>query len=122
MDNFHIDVRAVGEDAFKLALKIAFGHHSKATHFQCSKTKLIFYWAEVEGEKAVTPLPYEMDVEKATRFAWDWLASATYGQEPDHDGDNGKGFKVYNDKDWDHVDGDWAGICAIVPCWAMYGK
>ena len=124
MDNFHIDVTAEKEETFKLAMRIAFSVQDTATHFAIIKgnkegtKRLCLFWDEGRDRQ---PLPYEMTVEKAIRFAWDWLSTVEYPPQPDHDGDNHKGFRVYNEE-WGHVDDDSAGIVAVDPAWAMYGK
>src|SRR5690349_24893058 len=43
-----------------------------------------------------------------------WLAEADYGPQPDHDGDNSKGWRIYNEA-WGHVDNLWGAIVAIQP-------
>lgn len=68
-----------------------------------------------------TVLPFPLDLNTSISFAWHWLTtSADYGNEPDHDGDNGKGWRVYNEN-WGRV-GSFYGFVAIKPAWAMYGK
>lgn len=66
---------------------------------------------------------YGMDAKAATEVADNWLRhSAEYGEQPDHDGSNGKGWRVFTDSTWGHVFGMYQGICGIAPEWAMYGK
>lgn len=70
----------------------------------------------------VLPLPYPMDCQATTEFVWNWLQQgADYGKQPDHDGDNGKGYRIFNEA-WGHVGNDWRAIIAVQPAWAMYGK
>lgn len=66
-------------------------------------------------------LPFKMDFKAASDFAWNWLQQTDYGEEPDHDGSNGRGWTIFNG-DWGHVFHAWQGIIAIRPEWAMYGK
>ena len=66
--------------------------------------------------------PFPMDADGASDFAARWLAVAPYPKEPDHDGDNEKGWRFYNEA-WGHV-GKY-GHCALIavrPSWQMYGK
>lgn len=79
---------------------------------------LCFYWTECTG---ALKLPFKMDAQKASEFASGWLSDIEWGREPDHDGSNGKGWRLFND-DWGHVGGSWQAIVAIQPAWAMYGK
>lgn len=72
-----------------------------------------------DGDK--TTLPFKLDADGASDFARRWLEEADYGREPDHDGSNGKGWRIYNEG-WGHVDNDHYGVIAVTPVWAMYGK
>lgn len=133
MDNFRIDVQSEGRDNLALVMQIIFKSHRRATHYAIrgpeysAKTpkprRLVLYWTQPSGSGSdgVLPLPFTLDQEGATDFAHNWLKELDYGTEPDHDGDNGKGWRVYNEA-WGHVDSHWAGFVAISPAWAMYGK
>lgn len=117
MDNRQIDVKSEGKTDFELALKLA--RKGKTIGFRVFENKLILYWAKSDK---MQPLPYEMKVEETINFAWGWLEKNDPKGEPmDHDGDNGKGFRVYNDS-WGHVQGEWQAYIAIEPIWALYGK
>mgnify|MGYP001008776684 CR=1 FL=1 len=122
MDNFQILVQSAGKEDFKLAMKIAFGSRKKAIGFRVTESKgLILYWSKTE-KKEFQALPYEMDCDQAIEFCWGWVqANKPKNAQPDHDGDNDKGFIVYNES-WGHVDGDWQAFVAIDVIWAMYGK
>jgi hypothetical protein len=87
--------------------------------------RLVFYdnrykSSEPEGGDQ-TALPFTLDAAGAADFAARWLAEADYGKQPDHDGDNGRGWRLYNES-WGHVDGHFSAIIAVAPNWAMYGK
>lgn len=82
------------------------------------RKRLILFWTKHES---MTPLPAPMSAEDAVSFVKAWLAATDYGSEPDHDGDNGKGFRIYNEA-WTHVAGLWEAFVAIEPVWMMYGK
>lgn len=63
-----------------------------------------------------------MNVEKVTEFAWGCLESnKPTAKEPDHDGDNDKGFRLFTES-WGQVFGEYQAFVAIEPIWAMYGK
>jgi len=82
------------------------------------RKKLVLYWRL--SDKA-TELPYPMTLEQAAEFAIGWLEHADYGQKPDHDGDNKKGWRLYCE-DWGFVGDDYYAFAAVEPVWAMYGK
>ena len=62
-----------------------------------------------------------MTLELAADFAAGWLGHANYGNAPDHDGDNGKGWRLYCEG-CGYVDNDHYAFAAVQPVWAMYGK
>lgn len=118
MDNFKIELVSEGRqkliDAFKLL------QQSHAIGYAVTDKGMVFFWARASTPE-YTPLPFKMDLAQCAEFAWGWLQQADYGKEPDHDGDNGKGFRLYCE-DWGHVAGRWEAFVAVEPCWAMYGK
>lgn len=118
MDNFYIKITSKG--SLLKAMEIAFDQR-RAEAFAIDADKgLIFLWRQ-SGTKPWQPLPFKMDASGAADFATRWLAEADYGREPDHDGDNGKGWCIYVDN-WGRVDGYDYSIVAVKPAWAMYGK
>lgn len=120
MDNRQISIQAEGKADFELALRLASGRH-KAIGYRVHDGSLVFYWTGSDTSKMI-PFPYEMDIQQMIEFAWGWLLkNKPVGPEPDHDGDNGEGFKVYNE-DWGHVFNEWQAFVAITPIWALYGK
>lgn len=50
-----------------------------------------------------------------------WLKEADYGSQPDTDGHNSKGWRIFNEG-WGHVCGMWQAFVAIEPEWLTYGK
>lgn len=140
-NNSQVVVVMEGREAFEMAMRLAFHPHKNckdgaASHylvqtkyeldplptplFETQHPRLIFFWHDPQKEGA-QKLPFKMSVEDAIPFAWSWLQKQDYQREPDHDGDNGKGFAVYNEA-WGHVGNSYYGICAISPQWAWYGK
>lgn len=145
MDNRLIDITSEGDEALALALQIVWDNApgGKATHYKVmsytdAETEmsgrydikvethpdekplptLILLW---NAEADAMPLPYPLDLEGAINFAKGWLKNAEYGEEPDHDGSNGKGWRIFNNN-WGHVMQLHYGIVGIRPNWAWYGK
>lgn len=144
MDNFNISITSEG--SLVSAMRIAFGAHRKSVGYairpmvegekyvapsgahphqmgwktEPKSLRLVFYWAKIDRLDFVE-FPFEYDADGAADFADRWLKSVDYGKQPDHDGDNGKGWKLYNEG-WGHVDGHWQAFVAVSPRWAMYGK
>lgn len=125
-DNFHFDLTGVD---LKRALAIAFQGASggKAIGWadllfkpngSGERHRLVLFWTKHD---AMTALPAPMNAEEAESFVKAWLGAADYGSQPDHDGDNSKGWRVYNEA-WGHVAGMYQAFVAIEPTWLMYGK
>jgi hypothetical protein len=120
MDNFHIDITSKGPLAAAMAIAFGNGPNMRAVGYRLSLEKgLIFY--QYDSSKRMTPLPFKLDAAGAADFATRWLAEADYGPEPDHDGHNSKGWRLYCE-DWGHVDGEYQAFVAVKPAWAMHGK
>lgn len=121
-DNRKLVIENEGRVLFEYGMRIAFGEgEHKARHYAITeKDGLILMWGEDTALKS-QPLPYPMTAEVAIPFAWSWLEQADYGQQPDHDGSNGKGWTLHRDG-WGHVAGSFYAIVGIKPTWAMYGK
>lgn len=140
MDNFGLDVLAERRESFDLAMELAFRHNApggKSTHWVVAAPEpstqelhvadwsgrveivtLVLLWSSATG---ATPHPYEMSMSQSAEFAWGWLQAQDYGREPDHDGSNGRGFRVFVE-DWGHVMGIHYAVVGVQPAWAMYGK
>lgn len=145
MDNFHIDILAEGEETLLEALVIAFRHNAPggtATHWASLDTKfegvewherdkpgptrptLVFYWSDPSLKEATEILMYVKPREAATMvIAWmDTLVKKDkFPPQPDHDGSNSRGFRVFCEQ-WGHVNDNHYAIVAVQPTWAMYGK
>src|SRR6266853_1628044 len=105
MDNFHIDITSEGD--LTKAMQIAFTHYNRAVAYEVDKEKgLIFFWSDNPDAMTagVVKLPFKLDAIGAADFASHRLAKADYGTEPDHDGDNGHGWRVYNES-WGRIEG-----------------
>lgn len=118
MDNFQFDMTSQGADTLKAALSLFNPPGRRVEGYSADKKKLVLYWGD---SPRATKLPFPMSLDEAADFAAGWLKHADYGREPDHDGDNGKGWRLYCEG-WGHVDGDHCAFAAVQPVWAMYGK
>lgn len=136
-----MNVVSKGEDTFKLALEIALSHHRSASHYAVIEHKaevnewmkgdkkrktLVLFWADDEGFKPKpTAFPCAMKGKALVSFVWNWLEDAwakeEHGSQPDHDGSNSNGWRIFNE-DWGHVAESHYGIVGIQPVWAMHGK
>ena len=150
MDNRTIDIVSEGDEDLQAALKLIwrnapggkakyyrvvnlrkeiryYGEPETTHHFEDLKEHengeqtLILYWYQPSESQKAEKLPFEMDLEDAYNFVKGWLKSADRGMEPDHDGSNHCGWRVFTES-WGHVAGSHSAICGIQPAWAMYGK
>ncbi len=87
---------------------------------QRSPVRLVFFWSKPSIPE-YRALPFKMNLTAAVDFAWPWLEQAERGPAPDHDGDNEKGWRVYNEG-WTHVANLWEAKVAIETYWLMAGK
>lgn len=86
--------------------------------------RLVLFWSDPTGTNfgEFHALPAPMSSTDIAPIVKAWLdLEASYGHQPDHDGDNGKGWRVYNEQ-WGHVAGAYQAFVAIEPVWLMYGK
>ena len=145
MDNKQIDIISEGNDDLKSTLKLIWGD-SKTKVIQYMYTRLktetsyfgdpvdshytssqisakgvpiliLFKWDATNAMK----LPYPMDLDDSFSFIKGWLKNVDYGQEPDHDGTNNHGWRVFTER-WGNVAGYSSAMVGIQPAWAMYGK
>lgn len=107
----------------ELAMQVAFSDVKHAVGMTMTPERLTFFWikpviTEVTG---YSDLP-KMDWEAAKAVVLSWQANvASYGPQPDHDGDNGKGLRVFNEA-WARIGRMYQAFVAFEPTWIMYGK
>lgn len=139
MDNFAFDVTAKSRATFDLAMMIATSDNSEATHYAVltlpvksnewtkedkrKRGTLVLFRGP--GMKEAVPFPHPLKHAALTEFVWDWLRhmweTGEAGDEPDHDGSNSHGYRIFNEE-WGHVAGHFEAFVAIQPVWAMHGK
>lgn len=121
-DNREFRVNGEGDEKtrFFAAIALAWDHpNTRVVGYRVDPTKgLVFYWT---GSDKATPFPFKMDPTQSAEFAWGWLQSVDYGEQPDHDGHNKKGWLVYCEN-WGKVAGEFEAFVAVSPTWIMYGK
>lgn len=138
MNNFSIDVTAETDETLEAVLEIAFRHNGPLAEYWLEmevspqaewlgtggtrKALVLCAWEEkAKPGIAVNRFPIRLDAKGAAPIVARWLDAADRGHRPDHDGDNGKGFRVFCNF-WGHFEGYHSAIVGIVPAWAMYGK
>ena len=77
---------------------------------------MVLYWTAPERVEGYAPLPFAAGQGQIAVIVQGWLDSVDCGTEPDHDGDNAKGFRLYNEG-WGHVESQverFGGECIAV--------
>lgn len=132
-DNFSFDMTGV---SLPLALQVAFEYVSWSTGWAdlprnvedasgkgYMVPRLLLFWCNPETSKVkgYNRFICKSNAAEVSPMVEKWLRGVEYGPEPDHDGTNAKGWRVYNEN-WGHVAGMWEAFAAIEPAWLMYGK
>lgn len=137
-DNYIFDITGADLDkSLAIALDGAPGH--QATHWgvwgkgaepirlgTVRVDRLVFYWHRPESYIDCMPLITPLGKLEEERFVLgvmikEWLKQIEYPPEPRHDGDNTKGWRIFNEP-WGHVMDSHYGIFAVEPVWMMHGK
>ena len=91
----------------------------KIVGFTVDDNKFILF--EYPHEK-MTPFPSPMSVDFVAAMIYEWLKTAEYSEEPDHDGSNERGWRLYKEN-WGRINKFGHGsIGAVEPMWIEYGK
>jgi len=122
-DSTWFDMRDVPlEPALDIAFSTAPG--GKAWGYKSTPERLTFAWniqasaSDPEFVPFVTPI----NSRQAVDIVNSWLDEvASFGSQPDHDGDNEKSFRIFCES-WGHIGGNHYTFAAVEPYWAMYGK
>lgn len=124
-DNQHIDISGEGVESLSAALRIFLPSNTGTNLIEGFAVDpefgLILFWTAPHGCPEFTKFPSPLTADDLSRIVMAWLESADYGAEPDHDGSNEKGWRVYNDG-WAQVAQRWEAKLAVQPKWMMAGK
>lgn len=136
MSNFDLNATTRGRENLARLMAVVFSTRHVATHYKIdvavtrdrplgdvidAKPRLSLFWSDT---KDALPLPYPLDTaDKATDFVWNWLQSAEYGQQPDHDGSNTADGFIFSNA---HITGPYGrtftAICSVSPEWSEHHK
>lgn len=118
-DNFRFDITGAPLDqCLDIAIIGAPGKKVVGWSVDTDGRRLVLYWST---SPRATPLPAPLKGEALLGFVKSWLESVNYDSEPDHDGSNSRGWRVYNEN-WGHIGNDPYAFAAIEPAWLMHGK
>lgn len=120
-DNRHFDVR--DDKNLRDWMRCCCGRETALgydIHGGSKVVRLVFYWAIPES--SIKPFPFKAGADFLTQFVEEWLPTVDPGPEPDHDGSNQRGFRIFNNEDWAYVGSDHYAFLAVEPAWLMYGK
>lgn len=124
MDNFQFDITSDGN--LEQWLTLCMSHNRRSVGYIVDKRvsgpdRLIFFWTEPEANERINVFPGSADAKLLSAIIQSWLDEVPYGGQPDHDGSNKKGFRLYNEA-WGHIGSHREAFLAVEPAWALYGK
>jgi len=118
-DNPVLKINGISLDRLKIALTLS--SEDTATGYSIDKDNGRFILYRYTSSDAMIPFPTPLSMNRCAELIWDWLQSSEYPREPDHDGDNKKGWLCYTEG-WGHVNHDYRAFIAVEASWIMYGK
>lgn len=131
-DNYLIDIVCDRKETFDLAFAlVASMHYSLSTigiiGWTEKKGALLLFTNMLDSDKPkVTLFPSRLSIQAAAEIAWNWLSTREYPQEPDQDGSNKKGYRIFTNSEpddiWYQPMGMFGALLAVKPEWCMYGK
>lgn len=146
MDNYRIDITAEGENVLRKAIDLAMTRrdgdlpcktlywairaaddpakpdpHRRLRNDEPRRERIVFFWHEQADDKDRHPFPVLPSTAAIADIVIAWLKTVKRHPQPDHDGSNGHGWRLYNE-DWARVDDDSSALFAVHFEWAWYGK
>lgn len=98
--------------------EVAPDYRSKAWKPRTPAGRLVLFWSPYD---LATLLPSPVGPDDALTLVTAWLREADYGPEPQHDGSNRKGCRVWNES-FGYIDGQYQAFVAIEPVWLEFHK
>jgi len=119
-DNPIVRVNGLSLERLRYALPLASGF--PAPGFIVDKERGCLVFMKYDSAPGMTMFPTPLSAERCAEIAFEWVSSQPYPNQPDHDGDNKKGWMIFNNE-WGQVDGHgYHSFIAICPTWIMFGK
>ena len=119
-DIFRIDVTGADVEAC-LGLAMHATNGGKVVGWSVNHTlrRLVLY--SYASDKMIPfPAPFQNAYEVAV-IVKRWLGNVEYPREPDTDGHNERGWRIFNEQ-YSRVGDEWEAFVAIEPVWLTYGK
>lgn len=88
-------IKVNGKSVERLITVLKLFEQDKTTGYIVTKDKFVLF--QYDSNKDMIPFPVPLSMEAVAPMIMEWLKTADYGKEPDHDGDNGKGWYCYNE-------------------------
>ena len=114
-----------------LTMMLAGDDPKRVTHYSVDSMVgdgIAFDSAEVETlilytcpESDATAFAFPQSLDDLSRFIYGWLSNATYGPEPDIDGDCEEGYRLFTDE-YGEVGSHSSALIAAQPMWAIIHK
>ena len=104
MSVFHFDIKAEGDELLNQAMTLVFSGEKAVGYVISDEYGIIF--CNCNSDYHYKPPG--------------WLYQTKYPPQPDHDGHNNKGWRLYNNE-YGYVGGIFSAIIAVKPAWIEYG-
>lgn len=115
-----LSVNGISVERLRYAMKLAQGFPAHGYKIDSERGQLVFM--RYASSPDMVPFPTPLNAERCADVAFDWLSAQTYPRQPDHDGDNDKGWLLSTGA-WGQVDGHgYHSFMSVKPCWIMFGK
>ncbi|QDP55317.1 MAG: hypothetical protein Tp176DCM1853251_1 [Prokaryotic dsDNA virus sp.] len=119
-DNPVLQVNGISLERMRYAMRLAYGF--PAHGFRIDKERGWLVFLKYESSPNMTAFPVPLDADRCADIAFDWLKAQPYPSEPDHDGDNEKGWLIWKDS-WGKIEGhDYHSFLGVRPAWIIFGK
>lgn len=121
MDNYHFNVTS---DSQFIDWMLLCANKREAVGYKVFNRKpqlLVLYWTIPSNINNYCPFLTPLSGSALAYTVEAWLLGVDYETEPDQDGINTKGFRIFNEA-WGHVEDERQAFMGIQPVWAMYGK
>lgn len=119
-DNKILKVTGESLDRLKIVLSMSDQYRVHGYTIDKDNKRMVLFWV---AHPSATMFPTPMSLDTAASMIYDWIQNgAEFGKQPDHDGDNEKGWYAYTEG-WGRIeDYGYQAFLAIEPRWMMYGK
>ena len=106
-------------ERLQAVMSLSDGFPAKGYAIDKERNRIVLF--QYDDDRSVA-FPAPLGPDQCAKLVSAWLDDANYPNEPDHDGDNAKGWFCHTEG-WGHVEPfGHAAFLAVEPHWIQYGK